>query len=86
MGSAINYNAGASNEQPTKAPVQTSKATIAKSSTVWGAVFAILGHLLGDPAILGLIPPKVGGIVTGIGAIISVIGARNAIAKNGNGQ
>lgn len=54
-----------------------------KSKTVWGAIVAVIGFIT-QPAILGVLPEKVSGIILAIGALVTAIGARDAIAKNGS--
>lgn len=49
-----------------------------KSWTIWGAVGAALAQLAADHSPTG--------IVTAIGIVITAIGARRAIAKNGQGK
>lgn len=55
------------------------------SKTVLGAVVATFGYL-SQPDVLAVLPKKAAAIVTGIGVVVSVVGARGAIAKNGTGQ
>ncbi len=56
-----------------------------KSLTLWGTVSAVGGYLFHhfDPSALGSTGAA---IFQGVGTLVAVIGARNAVAKNGNGQ
>jgi predicted membrane-bound spermidine synthase len=80
------------NSDPTKiapvapsAPVDVHPKVIAKSTSVWGGVIAVVGYVL-QPQVLAVLPEKVSGIVMALGAILSIFGFRNAISKNGTGQ
>lgn len=55
------------------------------SKTIWGAIVATFGYLA-QPEVLAVLPKTPAAIVTGIGVILSVTGARQAIAKNGQGK
>lgn len=59
--------------------------TLLKSKTVWGSVLIGLGQVL--PVLQsGLLGPKAAAIATGVGAILTGLGVRTAIAKNGTGK
>jgi hypothetical protein len=53
--------------------------------TIWGGILAALSFAL-SPAGLAILPPKVTGVATGVGIILTTVGVRHAIAKNGTGQ
>ncbi len=55
------------------------------SKTIWGGIVATLGYL-SQPEVFAVLPKKVAAVVMGIGTILSITGAREAIAKNGSGQ
>lgn len=57
--------------------------SILKSKTVWGTIVAVFGYLC-QADVIAVLPEKWAIVVTSIGALIGVVGARNAIAKNGN--
>lgn len=55
------------------------------TKTVVGAIVAVAGYLA-QPEVLAVLPKRFSAIVTGVGIVLSVFGARVAIAKNGAGK
>ena len=51
--------------------------TILKSKTFWGAVIMAAAKIYSDPSPVS--------ITEAVGGVVAVIGARQAISKNGNG-
>jgi hypothetical protein len=56
---------------------------IFRSKTVWGAIIAGVAHAL---VTSGVISPELGAWVEAAGTAVFGIGARQAIAKNGEGK
>jgi hypothetical protein len=48
---------------------------------ITGAIVAALGYVL-RPEVLAILPEKASAIITAIGAVLTVLGLRHAIAKN----
>lgn len=54
------------------------------TKTVAGSIIAALGYL-SQPEVMAVLPKKAAAIVTTVGIVVSVLGVRGAIAKNGAG-
>lgn len=53
--------------------------------SIVGAIVTATGVLL-DPSAFAVLPHKVATVVTAVGGILTVLGLRHAISKNGSGQ